>query len=220
MSKLRKAASLLNEPKLVKPDNADYNIDKRSYAPTINKAILHIDLSKCTDPYIRLSLEGQTLFGLRREESMKFTLSEAYQGGDSLMIKPSWTKGGIGRSLKITNTAQRQWLDKVSQLVQPGESLIPKDKTYKQHLSQYTAQTKAMGVCKLHGLRHAYAQRRYRELTHFFDPAKQGLVCPLEGGKKPRDMTPIEKEIDRKARQVLSRELGHSRIAITKIYCG
>lgn len=26
-----------------------------------------------------------------------------------------------------------------------------------------------MGVCKLHGLRHAYAQRRYTELTKEFD---------------------------------------------------
>jgi hypothetical protein len=217
MSKLRKTASLLNDPKLVKPDNTAYNIDKRSYASKINKAIHHINLAKCTDPYIRLSLEGQALFGLRREESMKFTLSEAYHG-DSLVIKPSWTKGGIGRTLKIHNDSQRQWLDRVARQVKPGESLIPANRTYKQHLSHYEAQAKAMGVSKLHGLRHAYAQRRYKELTQFFDPDKQGLACPISGGKNPKDMSPIEKEIDRKARQVISRELGHSRIAITRIY--
>jgi len=202
MSKLRKTAYLLNDPKLVKPDNGAYNINKRSYASTINKAIHHIDLSKCTDPYIKLSLEGQSLFGLRREESMKFTLSEAHHG-NHLIIKPSWTKGGIGRTLKITNEAQRQWLAKVYQFVRVGESLIPSDRTYKQHLSHYEEQAKAMGVSKLHGmgvsklhgLRHAYAQERYRELTKFFDPNKQGMACPFEGGKKFKEMNAAEKAI-------------------------
>jgi len=103
MSKLRSTAALLNNPKLIKPDNAAYNISNRSYAPLHNKAIHSIDLSKCTDLHIRLSLEGQALFGLRREESMKFTLSEAWFG-DHIKIQPSWTKGGIGRTLTITNS--------------------------------------------------------------------------------------------------------------------
>ncbi|HFL2715799.1 TPA: phage integrase N-terminal domain-containing protein [Legionella pneumophila] len=219
MSKLRKATSLLENPTLLKPDNASYKIDKRVYVSTVNKAIHNIDVSKCTDPHIKLSLEAQILFGLRREESMKFTLSEAHHG-TSLIIKPSWTKGGIGRTLPITNDAQQQWLIKVSQLVKPGQSLIPSDRTYKQHLSHYEAQAKKMGVNKLHGLRHAYAQKRYLELTKLFDPNKQGLKCPFEGGQKYSQLNPIEKSIDRKARKVLSLELGHSRISITKIYCG
>ena len=219
MSKLRHTASLLNNPKLVKPDNDAYNIAKRSYKSVINKAIHQIDLSKCTDPYIRLSLEGQALFGLRREESMKLTLSEAFYG-DTLTIMPSWTKGGIGRALKISNNAQRQWLEKVAQLVSPGESLIPRERTYKQHLSHYQAQAKLMGVCKLHGLRHAYAQRRYKELTQFFDPNGQGLICPIDGGKKYHAMNDTEKMLDKQVRQLLSIELGHSRTSVVKIYIG
>lgn len=219
MSKLRKTANLLGKPNLVKENNTAYKIDKRSYVPTHNKAIHHIDLTKCTDPYIRLSLEGQALFGLRREESMKFTLSEAHFG-DTLKILPSWTKGGIGRTLTITNDAQREWLSNVAKLTQPGESLIPRDRTYKQHLSHYQAQSKLMGASKLHGLRHAYAQRRYKELTLLFDKNKQGLICPLEGGKKYKEMSYLEKNMDRRARQIISRELGHSRIQITSIYLG
>ena len=219
MSKLRNTASLLNKPNLIKPDNAAYKIDKRSYSSTINKAIHHIDLSKCTDPHIRLSLEGQALFGLRREESMKFTHSLAHQG-NLLHIMPSWTKGGIGRSLEITTDAQREWLDKVAQLVSPGESLIPRDRSYRQHLSQYQAQTKLMGVCKLHGLRHAYAQRRYAELTRLYDPKGQGFVCPIDGGKQYKAMTVEEKMIDRRARLEISLALGHSRVSIVRIYIG
>ena len=219
MSKLRHTASLLNNPKLIKPDNAAYNINKRSYKSTINKAIHQIDLSKCTDPHIRLSLEGQALFGLRREESMKFTLSEALHKNE-LKLMPSWTKGGIGRTLQITNDAQRQWIKKIEQLVQHGDSLIPPDRSYKQHLSHYQAQTKLMGVCKLHGLRHSYAQRRYKELTQFYDPSGQGLICPIDGGKKYKNMSDAEREIDRRARQTLTKDLGHSRISIVRIYCG
>lgn len=33
-------------------------------------------------------------------------------------------------------------------------------------------------------------------------------------------MNPIEKAMDRKARQMISLELGHSRLSITRIYCG
>ena len=219
MSKLRNTASLLNNSELIKPDNAAYNIDKRTYSSGINKAIHEIDLSKCTDPHIRLSLEGQAVFGLRREESMKFTLSLAHQG-ERLQIMPSWTKGGIGRSVHITNDAQRQWLDKVARLVKPGESLIPRDRSYRQHLSHYQAQTKLMGVCKLHGLRHAYAQRRYQELTRLYDPNGQAFVCPIDGGKQYKAMTVEEKMIDRRARLEISRNLGHSRVNIVRIYIG
>jgi len=219
MSKLRHTASLLNNPNLIKQDNAAYNIEKRAYSSTINKAIHQIDLSKCTDPHIRLSLEGQVLFGLRREESMKFIVSMAHEE-NLIHIMPSWTKGGIGRSVHITNDAQRQWLNKVAQFVQSGESLIPQDRSYKQHLNHYQAQTKLMGVGKLHGLRHAYAQRRYRELTRFYDPKGQGFICPVDGGKQYKLMTHEEKMIDRRARQEISQELGHSRINIVKIYIG
>ena len=219
MSKLRKTAQLLDNPKLIKPDNAAYNIDNRSYAPLHNKAIHHINLATCTDAHIRLSLEGQALFGLRREESMKFTLSEALQG-NTLNIMPSWTKGGIGRVLDIITPEQREWLKKIAGLVKPGESLIPPDRTYRQQLSHYQAQTVQMGLCKLHGLRHAYAQRRYRELTTEFDQNKRGLISPIEGGKLYKDMTAYEKTLDRKARQIISRLLGHSRINVVKIYLG
>lgn len=113
MSKLRKAAILLDKPQLIKADNASYLIPNRSYFPTSNKAITHIDFNKCSDSLIRLSLEAQSLFGLRREESIKIILSDAAQG-DYLKIKPSWTKGGIGRTLKITNTEQKQWLKSIT----------------------------------------------------------------------------------------------------------
>ena len=121
---------------------------------------------------IRLSLEAQSRFGLRREESMKPIISKAWIG-DSLKIQPSWTKRGIGRTLHITNNDQRQWLIKASQQVPAGQSLIPKNRTYKQHLNYCQIQTNIMGIKKCHGLRHAYAKKRYHKLTQKFDPHKK-----------------------------------------------
>ena len=77
-----------------------------------------------------------------------------------------------------------------------------------------------MGLSKLHGLRHAYAQNRYYELTKSFDRFKKGWLCPIAGGPNTKSLNTYQKRIDRKVRQIISLELGHSRIAITKIYCG
>jgi hypothetical protein len=219
MAKLRKVSVLLDKPQLVKRGNDTYKIALRSYAPVYNKAIYQVDFSKCTDPLIRLSLEAQSLFGLRREESMKIILSEAWQG-NCLKIKPSWTKGGIGRVLEITNQAQRDWLSKAMSQVTKGHSLISKDRTYKQQLSHYQSQIKQMGLSKCHGLRHAYAQQRYHELTQSYDPERKGLLCPIEGGPSLKSLKVHERFWDRKARSIISRELGHSRSSITKIYLG
>ncbi len=133
---------------------------------------------------------------------------------------PSWTKGGIGRLLKITNEDQMKWLSKVWQQIRRGESLIPTERTYKQHLGHYQQQAKLIGVCKLHGLRHAYAQRRYTELTKEFDFLKVGLTCPIAGEKPTKELNSEKKKIDRRARSIISRELGHSRLNITKTYLG
>ncbi|HCD9500446.1 TPA: integrase domain-containing protein [Legionella pneumophila] len=219
MAKLRKVGVLLDKPQLVKSGNDNYQINRRSYVPTYNKAIYQTDFSNCSDPLIRLSLESQSLFGLRREESIKLIISEAWQG-NCLKIQPSWTKGGIGRTLNITNEEQRQWLTKAIRQMPEGQSLIPKDKTYKQHLGHYQKQIKSIGLSKCHGLRHAYAQRRYQELTRQFDSHGKGLVCPIGGGLSLKKLNDRERGWDRRAREIISRELGHSRIAIVKIYLG
>lgn len=77
-----------------------------------------------------------------------------------------------------------------------------------------------MGISKCHGLRHAYAQRRYHELTREFDPQGKGLVSPIAGGKPIKLLNAEERLMDRIAREILSRLLGHSRLVITRIYCG
>jgi hypothetical protein len=64
----------------------------------------------------------------------------------------------------------------------------------------------------MHGLRHAYSQQRYQELT--------GWPAPAAGGPTVKALTPEQKLADQKARLTISRELGHERIQVVGIYCG
>lgn len=218
LSKFRKLSKLIGNEKLVKENNSDYNLGSRKYFPDSNKAILNPDFNKCTDKLIRLSIEGQYLFGLRREESMKFKVDKAHVNDKFIRLEGSWTKGGIERVIPITNQAQREWLQKVKEAVKPGQSLIYEGESYVSQLNRYAYQTRVMGLRKLHGLRHAYAQNRYKELTKFFDPENKGWECPFNGGKEPSEMSKQEQTIDTKVRMILTRELGHSRLNILKSY--
>ena len=58
-------------------------------------------------------------------------------------------------------------------------------------------------MSKLHGLRHAYAQQRYFELT--------GWKTPVAGGPTSDSLTTDQRALDSKARAMISCELGHAR---------
>jgi hypothetical protein len=64
----------------------------------------------------------------------------------------------------------------------------------------------------MHGLRHRYAQIRYETLT--------GWKAPKAGGPRVNQLDPTQRQKDRLARQQISRELGHERIAVTAVYLG
>jgi integrase len=129
-------------------------------------------LETIADPHVRMSLELQQAFGLRREEAIKFQPSYADRG-DRIILKPSWTKGGKERSVPIRPEAQRDVLDRSRKLAGLG-SLIPSNRNYVQHMRIYERDTLRAGLSHMHGLRHAYAQNRYEELT--------GWKCPAAGG--------------------------------------
>ena len=211
LSALRKTVLLLGKPVFI-PDNKTLNIDARRYIVTKNRALHHPDFEKITHPHLRASLELQRLFGLRREESLKIKPHLADKI-NRLELQPSWCKGGRGRSIPILTEEQRQWLNKAKEVAgKSGRSLIPKGKNYVQHRHLYDKHAIRSGLKKLHGLRHAYAQRRYKELT--------GWDAPVNGGPALKILTPEQKEVDRHARTVLAEELGHGRRGIVANYCG
>lgn len=214
MSHLRWLARKIGNDGLVK-DNATYGIEDRKYVTNIDKSqtVTDAQLSQLS-PYIRQSVELQKVFGLRREEATKFQPSWALAGYDpysakEIQIKPQWAKGGRHRVIPITNQAQRDALMKALTMAGDG-SLIPPDRTYKDHIAKFERETAKIGLGQTHGLRHLYAQNRYKELTGFDCPAFSGV----------RELSEDEKALDKTARQTISHELGHNRLSVTGIYLG
>ena len=192
--------------------NEDYGIGNRQYATNENKAreLTPESLALIKSEHVRLSVQLQRACGLRREEAMKIDVAWADRG-DRLVLKGSWTKGGRPREIPIETQAQRDLLDRVKDFT-AGGSLIPTGSSYIEHLKLYENQTAAAGLEKLHGLRHAYAQERYQQLTE--------RLAPAAGGKKGGELSAGEKKLDHVARMQISKELGHGREAISVVYLG
>lgn len=210
-SALRHLCVRINKVNIIK-SNDKMQIAKRVYVPKENRALHNPDFSKITNKYVHISLQLQRVFGLRREESLKFKPFRADKK-DHISLQDSWCKGGRGRDIPIRTEEQRYWLDQAKKLVEYADfSLIPQKKSYIQHRSVYEKQAIHAGLRNLHGLRHAYAQQRYKELT--------GWDAPINGGPKSVELSPEQKEQDYRARMILTEELGHSREQITVNYLG
>jgi hypothetical protein len=212
LSALRWWAKKVNKPSVIAMDNSVYGIGKRTCVARESKAqeIDYKKLIQISDQYVRLSIRLQAAFGLRREESIKFSPSYAVQD-DHIKLKSSWTKGGRARTIPITNDRQRQLLEDVRALARGG-ALIPPHLNYVQQLHRYDKEIRKAGLSRLHGLRHDYAQRRYFELTR--------RVCPVAGGLPSKDLNPEQRALDHEARAIISSELGHARIEIAAVYLG
>jgi hypothetical protein len=189
-------------------DNSHYAIPARPDGATTSKActVGAAALAQVRDPYVRLSLQLQQAFGLRREEAIKCQPAYADRG-DRLVLKAAWTPGGKhARAIPIRTAEQRAVLDRAHRLAGKG-SLIPADRTYIQHLKIYEHQTTAAGLHQLDGLRHTYAQRRYQELT--------GWPAPAAGGPARTALTPAQQAQDAAARRTIGQELGHTQAQST-----
>jgi integrase len=212
MAHLRWWAEKIGKLDMIADKNSAYNIDNRNYVTNISKAKeLPIEaLDKITDINVRVSLQLQAAFGLRREECLKFQPSFADKG-NSIVLKSSWCKGGKQREIPITNQLQRQVLELAHKVAGRG-SMIPSKLSYIQQVHRYSAECQKAGLSKMHGLRHAYAQTRYEELT--------GWKAPSCGGPISKELTTDEKLKDREVRLIISKELGHERESITATYLG
>lgn len=214
MTHLRWWAEKINKASVIPRTNGALGIERRQYVTNKSKAVelTSGDLEKIQDARLRCSIELQRALGLRREEALKFQPSHAMAiGPDKIQLKASTCKGGRAREIPITNDYQREVLARAAALAGTG-SMIPKEMSYKQRLKQYENTTARTGMSKLHGLRHEYAQARYKELTGWEPPAK--------GGPTSKDLTPKQKAVDQTARLQISQELGHNREAITAVYLG
>lgn len=212
MNCLRWWAAKVDRRNVIARSNDFYGIPDRQLVSNTSKAteVEHSQLQAIKDDYVRMSLELQRAFGLRREEAIKFSPSFADKG-DHILLKASWTKGGKERVIPLLSTAQRHVLDRAHHLAGRG-ALIPSDKKYIQQLRIYERHTTQAGLSRLHGLRHAYAQQRYEDLT--------GWPSPAAGGPTSAQLSAQQKQRDHAARLTISQELGHSREQIASVYLG
>ncbi len=236
MSHLRWACEKAGRPGVAGIKNDDLGIERRQYVSHESRAtaLTMGALEQIHDRNIQFSLRLQAEFGLRREESIKFRVAGADRGNGRIVLTSSWCKGGRAREIVIRTPEQRALLRELHEFC-GASSLIPAHLSYAQQVKKYENQTNAAGLHKNHGLRHLYAQTRYLHLTGKQCPAvqrTQSIQAQLVGGEngwfgqviRPiphllEGVTPTGMD-DRSARQIITEELGHGRIAITNSYLG
>ncbi len=218
MSYIRWWAKKVGKQNCVPRTNAELGIERRKFVTNISKALIltSSDLEKISDIRIRCSIQLQSEFGLRREECLKFQPVYALDGksisdASAIRLMQSWCKGGRERFIPITSEGQRVALAQAMEICGPG-SMIPADLTYVKQVGRYIRATRKAGIFKLHGLRHAYAQKRYFDLT--------GWQAPAAGGPTSSRLTVEQRVLDRTVRLMISAELGHNRESITAVYLG
>ena len=222
LSTLRWFAAEIGKPNIVKRTNDEYKMLPPREKPNYTDKARSLDrgsLDKVRDPLTHMSLILQREFGLRQKEAIMIRPHEADRG-DRIHLQDSWAKGGKPRDVRLTTPGQRQALDEAKALVPPGRALIPSDKEFHQQRRVYKNETERAGLSNMHGLRHAYAQRRYRTLTRRLDPKGEGWHCPARGGLPQKDLSKENHKIDVQARLTISEEMGHGRLRITYVYLG
>ena len=160
--------------------------------------------------WMQTALKLQMAFGLRLEESLKFT-AEVADKGDHITLKAAWCKGGRARSVPLTHPRQRALLDELGGNGRAG-AVMPLGVNYIQARKALEAATWGVGIRNMHGHRHWYAQWRYQTLT--------GKPSPAAGGKTYDGLSGAERATDYRARLAISRELGHNRVEVTDTYLG
>jgi len=151
-------------------------------------------------------------FGLRSKEASllnaNLALKEAQSKGKVTITEG--TKGGRSREVPILNVEQIAALKEAAEIQGKGQSLIPTNQNWQQWREGTLRDTRETlqrhGIERLHDLRAAYACDRYNAIT--------GEKAPVFGEKVQ------DKDLDRAARETISRELGHNRIDILTSYVG
>ena len=158
----------------------------------INEKLAHFK-EKDINVYVQLKIAE--IAGLRREEAIHAGLAIAKDysvlKGNVLELKGSWCKNGRPRNISLSDEKAKE-IKELQKYAKGGEYRM--DRNLKQEKDHLSNSIKAQGF-HMHAVRHSEAQERYTELI------SEGFT---------------EKE----AKMAVSRELGHNRDYITKVYLG
>lgn len=162
------------------------------------------------NPRVGLQLALQATFGLRAREAMQ--LRPHIADNKTYLALNVGTKGGRDRVVPIDTPEKRALVDlaktfaasKLASVSDPTKTLA-QVKNHYYHVLRACGITRAEGITG-HGLRHGYANDRYREIS--------GEASPVRGGQTQN------RETDKAARLEVAEELGHSRESVTTHYLG
>lgn len=224
VSSLRYLANdVLKKQNMIPATNAELGIDRRTHDYNTDKGWTPSHEWKSNLPENQqIHVDLMRNFGLRYEEAAKFRPHDADKGDK---IGVYWgTKGGRDREVEIKSDIQRETLDRAKDFVDKNrqESIIPRDMTYKdfknhtRNIYNDVGMTKE-GVGTPHGLRHQYAQDRYKQITGWNPPAH---LTSTERSDFRASMSKDERDIDTRARLEISKELGHGRTDVISNYIG
>lgn len=183
--------------------------DKSWRAQDINPET-KLDQVTARDERVGLQLRLELAFGLRGKEAMMLRPYLADKG--AYLDVSVGTKGGRPRAVPIKTAEQRALLDKAKTFAATKDSSTSDpNRSLAQWKNHYYYVLRRCGISRkngltAHGLRHAYANNRYQELS--------GKISPVRGGKLGN------REDDRFTRIQVAEELGHSRESITTHYLG
>jgi integrase len=174
-------------------------------------------------------------FGMRFQEAAKFRPEENIQGNRIDIVYG--TKGGRDRDFEFQyekdlgerrqfdiNERQRETIQQLNQYLERQNvvSLSRMFEKYKNFENNTRNEYKKAGITKEgvgtpHGLRHAYAQERYKDLTGWKPPAQ---LTDEERRTFRGSMSKEARELDRSVRLEISHELGHGRTQVSSNYIG
>ena len=221
LATLRKICRLAGKPGLVPKGNLKAGLEPRERVPQGNVAwrLTDAQLARVSDPHMRLALRLQAQFGLRKKEAILLDARRCHRG--DILVIDRGSKGGVRREVPVVTAEQRQLLEevKIANGTTPQGTLVA-GPTLAGALKSYKSSMREAGLTRGHGLRHQYAQDRYRELTRQADPRGVGWACPKAGGPPTSRLSKDDLAIDAAVREQLTHELGHGRVAVVAVYIG
>nr|WP_284509512.1 integrase domain-containing protein [Caballeronia sp. GAFFF3] len=167
-------------------------------------------LCEC-DRWVAIQVELQATFGLRAQESMLLRPLQCLRVSGHLHVIDG-TKGGRPRLVPIDAEWQYEVLIRAARLANPRTgSMIPEPWSLKKWYRHFYHVLQKEGISRgglgvtVHGLRHAYLQRMYEQIT--------GVPAPI----KRADHRP-DPELHQRAMQQLVEAAGHSLAAKATAY--
>lgn len=134
----------------------------------------------------------------------KINIQDGTKGGRSGASAPRW----IAVTDQIRGALDRAWEASPS----GSRNLLAPNESYKEFMQSVVRPARDIlhehGLKGFHELRAAYACERYEQLT--------SSNAPVNGGRVHRE----DRELDQRAREQISHELGHNRIDVVSAYIG